>query len=420
MTDEVRGPIVPGVRLSRYVATLDEIRNGQWQHQLSLCNVGVGTLLRPVLDDILNSESCTFESIIHYIVYYELIDLGFLIPVDIDNEEVYLSGVCPLRKTSSFFGYPFCSFDELPSNTVGVILGLPSHLGSPVGGAKNGPVLLRKASKRQFWRSGLIGDAFTLDGQMHPAAKHNWYDLGDISLHNLGLPDWLNSIELVVKSIPNSVLPVLIGGDHSFSYAAIKATKEKYNRPLCVIQFDHHLDVDLERVPSRDERWRMKSIDHSNFVSHLHAVHPDIYFLHIGSHHLQCAGIGKREAAVSYLRDLGEQVSNTRLLGMSNQDVLAMIPRGYDVYISFDVDVISVSEIRSTGNPAPFGLSLTRAVSLLKDIASKTRVVAFDLMEFGLPDQCIDANVEIEADRLAFLLAEVIGSLNLLSVEGSV
>ncbi|PHX40134.1 hypothetical protein AO263_35595 [Pseudomonas sp. NZIPFR-PS5] len=130
--------------------------------------------------------------------------------------------------------------------------------------------------------------------------------------------------------------------------------------------------------------------------------------------------MGKREAAVSYLRDLGEQVSNTRLLEMTNQDVLAMIPRDYNVYISFDVDVISSSEIRSTGNPAPFGLSLARALSLLKDIAANARVVAFDLMEFGLPDQCIDANVEMEADRLAFLLAEVIGSLNLSGMERSV
>lgn len=415
MTYEVQGPIVPKVRLSRYVASLEDVRDGQWLHQLSFCTVGVGPLLRPILDDILASRTFVFDSIIHYFVYYELVDLGFFVPVDVINEEAYLSRVCPLRKTSSFFNFPFSPLDELPNNAGGVVLGLPSHLGSSVAGAKTGPVLLRRASKRQFWRSGFIEDAFTLDGGMHPAIRRGWYDLGDINLHNMGLPDSLSSVESLIRRIPDGVLPVLVGGDHSLSYAAIKATKEKSNRPLCVILFDHHLDIDLERIPSIHESWRLRSIDHSNFVSHLHAVHPDIYFLHLGSHHLQCAGAGKREAAVNYLRGLGGQVSNTQLLGMSNQDVLRLIPRDYDVYISFDVDVISASEIRSTGHPALFGLSIARSVSLLKDIVDNSRIVAFDLMEFGLPDQCIDESVEIEADRLAFLLAEVIGGLNFLN-----
>ncbi|WLH37110.1 arginase family protein [Pseudomonas sp. FP2196] len=399
---------VPGVRLSRYVDPISSVEDGIWVNRFDHVSIGLGPLTISIIDDILGSSSFVFDSIAHYFVYYELVDVGFFIPLTVVDEDAYLSRLRPLKKSISFFNFPFCFHHDIPLDAQGVVLGLPCHAGSYTAGAANGPALLRKASRRHFWRTGNIDDAFTLDGAAHPAAELRWYDVGDMNLKGVTLATWLEYVESIVGGFPPNVIPLILGGDHSLSFASIKATKNKLQKPLCVIQFDHHLDIDLQGFSSGYNARYSKSIDHSNFVSHLHEFDPDIHFVHIGVNHYQCAGKGGRDVALKYLKGLGTQVSNLQMLNLSNERILKLIPPDHDVYISFDVDVISMLELRTTGNPAPLGISFGRAISLLVEVLDRYRVVGVDIMEFGYPDPFIDANSELEADRVAYVIAEIL------------
>lgn len=406
------GRAVSAVRLSRYIDPANRTEQSIWRNRYDNVCVGAGPLVAAIVDEILASKDFTFPSILHYIVYYELLDAGYLVPLTVSDEERYLSMLRPLKKGIAFFDFPFRFIHDLPRDTQAVIFGVPCHLGSYTGGANNGPVLLRKASKRHYWRSGSISDAFTLDGDVHPSTHLRWCDIGDISLKDAGSSTWRDCVESIIDSLPDKVIPVMLGGDHSFSYASIKAISRKSQRPLCVVQFDHHLDVDLTGPFDRDQPTFVKPINHSNFVSHVHELDPSIHFLQLGMDHYQCTDSGAREAALGYLKKIGRQVSNLRLADMSSGELLGLIPVEYDVYISFDVDVISMSEIRTTGNPAPLGISILKAISLLVDIVKNRRVVAMDIMEFGVVDQFVDVNAEAEADKLVCLLAQVLNDLS--------
>lgn len=410
---------VPAVRLSRYADPLNSVLDGIWVNRFDHVSIGLGPLTISIVDDILGSLNFVFDTIAHYFVYYELVDGGFFIPLSVVDEESYLSRLRPLKKSISLFNFPFCFYHDIPTDAQGVVLGLPCHAGSYTGGAANGPALLRKASKRHFWRTGNIDDAFTLDGAAHPVADLRWYDVGDMNLKGVTLATWLDYVESIVGGFPRNVIPLILGGDHSLSFASIKATRKKRAKPLCVIQFDHHLDIDLEGLSCGYDARYSKSIDHSNFVSHLHRFDPDIHFLHIGVNHYQCAGAGGREVALKYLNGLGAQVSNLQMINLSNTQVLDLIPPDHDVYISFDVDVVSMLELRTTGNPAPLGISFARAISLLVEVLKMYCVVGVDIMEFGNPDQFIDANSELEADRVAYVIAEILKHIVPLDQKGN-
>lgn len=71
-----------------------------------------------------------------------------------------------------------------------------------------------------------------------------------------------------------------------------------------------------------------------------------------------------------------------------------------DVYVSIDVDALDPSLVAGTGTPEPGGLSWWEALALLRAVAAKRRVVAFDVVEtIPLEGQAVS---EFVAARLTY------------------
>ena len=84
------------------------------------------------------------------------------------------------------------------------------------------------------------------------------------------LPTCLESIQTLEEafreifrwSLGNRVSVISIGGDHSLTYAAVKALAEQCGHRVLLVQFDAHHDCG-------PDPFALEHLDHSNFVYHL-------------------------------------------------------------------------------------------------------------------------------------------------------
>lgn len=398
-------------KLSRYVDNPEDVRGGLWTSRYDGAKVGVGPRVKSIVSDLLSWNEETSLTPVHYIVLHELMDSGFLIPSDVEETERYFPIERQLRKSNPLFGARWATITQEFNEDCCVVFGVPRDLGSTTSGAANGPKLLRQASKRHAWRSGSFEDAFTIEGANHPALSIKLHDLGDLTLPRTNVDDYLLSVEQIVKSISHNAIPLMLGGDHCFTYAVIQALSSTRSEPIHLVQFDHHLDVDFYGPFSESGPRNLKPLNHSNFISHIKAANPDIKITQIGVDHYQCAEAGSSAQMLRHLDEIGQQFSNLQLLSLKNEEIIAEIDEAADVYISFDVDVIDGSQMSSTGNPAYFGVDYGRMLSIVRDLARSRNVIGLDIMEFGVPDQFMSLGVRREADKIALLMAEAISGI---------
>jgi len=395
-------------KLSRYVDHPDDVRGDLWTSRYDGAKVGVGPRVRSIVSDLLAWNEETSLTPVHYIVLHELMDSGFLIPADIEETERSFPIERQLRKSIPLFGAKWATVTQTFNEDCWVVFGVPSDLGSTTSGAANGPKLLRQASKRHAWRSGSFKDAFTVEGAEHPTLAMEIHDLGDLMLPRANIDDCLLSVEQIVRSLSHNAIPLMLGGDHCFTYAVVRELSSTRRRPIHLVQFDHHLDVDFYGPFSESGPRNLKPLNHSNFISHIKAVDPDIKITQIGVDHYQCAEVGSSAHMRRHLSEVGRQFSNLQLLSLKNEEIIAEIDEAADLYISFDVDVIDASQMSSTGNPAYFGVEYGRILSIVRDLARSRNVIGLDIMEFGVPDQFMSLGVQREADKVTLLMAEAI------------
>lgn len=192
----------------------------------------------------------------------------------------------------------------------------------------------------------------------------------------------------------------LVGGDHSTAYGLIRAVGERY-ADFGVLQIDAHCDL----------RPAYEGFEHSH-ASVMYNVLRDVPQLS----RLTQVGVrefgrteydsAREDARVEMFCD--QELSRARAEGATWREqcdrIVATLPG--DVYVSFDIDGLSVECCPHTGTPVPGGLSFNEAAYLLGRIVdSGRRIVGFDLVEV-VPDidDKIDASI---AARLLFKLCSV-------------
>ncbi len=169
----------------------------------------------------------------------------------------------------------------------------------------------------------------------------------------------------------------LVGGDHSTPYGAIAAVASS-NEEFGVLHIDAHCD--LRRAYEGFE------YSHASVMYNVLESIPQVTSL------VQVGVRDFSQGEVEYAQSWGDRVwqfsdhslYHNSFEGMTWREqchqIVNKLPQR--VYISFDIDGLSIELTPSTGTPVPGGLSFNQALYLLEQVTESGReVIGFDLVE---------------------------------------
>jgi len=200
-------------------------------------------------------------------------------------------------------------------------------------------------------------------------------DALDLKIHDAGdipqtpnINEALNGISKIVSEIVKmGKKPIMIGGEHTVTYGAIKALKKP------IIIFDAHMDL-------RDE--------YPYGVKMSHATVSRRIADEIGAENVSIIGVRATcKDEIEYARRVGlKYKTSIEVMESSAKDLMKEIKiNGNEVWISIDMDVLDPSIAPGVGNPEPEGISVTKLLDILQWIVMNKKVVGFDLVEVSPP-----------------------------------
>jgi len=207
--------------------------------------------------------------------------------------------------------------------------------------------------------------------------------------------------EAVSEIIEAGTLPIIMGGDHSITFAAFQALHEHVNGKIGLIQFDTHFDcADTyggERISNCTPIKRiaeLKKVDPQNIVQIGIRGLLNPRQLKINAEEL---GI-KTFYMWDILRDGIEKVT---------REAVRIAKNGTDaLYVTVDIDVLDAAYAPATSSPSPGGLTSRQLIEAVR-IVGKAGVSAFDLAEVLGPHG--DVN-NITARVAANIILEMLGA----------
>lgn len=258
------------------------------------------------------------------------------------------------------------------------VFGVPFSVGTrsetaPVLDQQNGPLAIRRAFKRLFANFDIESD---------------FDDLGDIQAGS--------SVGSVLQSVENHVLeirsggfsPVMLGGSHTSSLAALRAIS-KLNPDFSLVYFDTHPDV----MPRNQ-------IDYGSFVFHAFqegVLDPKRVFF-VGLRQVENPEWKViREYNIPYFHALDFE-------RLSAQGVLAQIKERLEppYYLSIDLDVLDPAEAPGVTTPFPGGLSARELLFLTSELC-KSEVIGLDIVELSPLNDRNEETAAIAASLLSRL-----------------
>lgn len=270
----------------------------------------------------------------------------------------------PITGIASFAKYPICTdLDALDDADV-CVMGIPYDMGAPyLSGAKFGPRRIREVSCHYGRGDAGFWDPERLEQYL--AAPVKIVDGGDVDMDPMEYRNTFDNVEEAVrKIISKGALPVMMGGDHSVTIPIARAL-DMYE-DLCIVQFDAHLDFGM-RINTNGSPMRMVS-QMPHFTK----------MCQIGMRGLGSNTREDFQAAYDY----GSVVIPARkALEMGAQEVLKMIPKAKNYYVTIDIDGYDMNTAPGVGSPSPGGLNYVFETDVLEGIAKMGNVVGFDLVE---------------------------------------
>lgn len=171
-------------------------------------------------------------------------------------------------------------------------------------------------------------------------------------------------------------ISVIVGGDHSTPFGAIKAYAEKYPN-LGVLHFDAHSDTRIAYMGFQNSH---ASIMH-NVMEKISGVSK---LVQVGIRDFceqEFTYTQKNKKVEVYF----DQILAKRKMSGENfqkiaKEIIAHLPE--HVYISFDIDGLDPRFCPNTGTPVPGGLEYSEVVFIINEIVSSgKKLVGFDLVE---------------------------------------
>lgn len=157
---------------------------------------------------------------------------------------------------------------------------------------------------------------------------------------------------------------VTIGGEHSISFAPIKAHSERYPN-LIVLQFDAHADL---QKAYENNPW-----SHASVMARVKEL-PGVQ---------KIVSVGIRSMSIEESNEIDPSCTFFAHEIDAQDDLIDQILEKLDapVYISFDLDAFDSSLMPSTGTPEPGGLFWNQALKILKAVAKHKKIVGLDVVE---------------------------------------
>lgn len=287
-----------------------------------------------------------------------------------NTEEIIYYGI------HTFMAAPFISLNEIGNYDVAV-LGEPLDYGASFRqGARFAPADIRKYS---FW-DRVDGTSFVEfeTGKQFISNKLKIADLGDINVWPGDGNKNIKEMVKTVKSIRQKTFPLILGGDHSVTYANYLGCYEALGGNLeewGVIHFDAHADVE-------DNYLNFPEIWHGNFFRKL--IEKKVL---LGKN---MVSIGLRDIVPKiwwdYIQKNGINVitasdfNKTDVVDIVKRISKYLLPRCSKIFITLDIDSIDGSSAPGAGTPKPGGLKAEKLISLMRHL-DKFPIKGMDLVE---------------------------------------
>ncbi|WP_426625404.1 arginase family protein [Leifsonia sp. McL0607] len=281
------------------------------------------------------------------------------------------------------------------------LIGVPSSLGSAYAGTENGPYFLRTASRRYTWGHE-SGRVLTAEGRRDPL--RGVVDLGDLDVSHGSLDQLTLDISTLVSELPRTVIPVVIGGDHSVTEGVVRGIVERGCAPFRVLQFDQHLDLQLWPAAT-DEL--LDPLFNTNVMSRVGAVLGEQSIVHVGVDPFVVVD-GEPRDNEQWFRWSRTIVSADSGALRSDAEFLDVVGAGIPTYISVDLDVLDSVYLSSTAYPNHSGMSPNQLVHLIGLVVRHNPIVGLDVVEFGAPAAARDPKTLADATRAADVLLHVL------------
>lgn len=285
---------------------------------------------------------------------------------------------------ASLFAWPRSDL-RAPESGVMEVIGVPSDFGNAyVSGTRLGPAAIRRASL----------------GVASPQASG--IDHGDVQVFDGA--DWADVIQRVRDAVKDVVqrggCPLVLGGDHAVSYAAV-STLAEYG-PLDIVWFDAHTDF----CPWAATDWH----NHKQVLRRIASL-PNVERLLVVGHR-----------GITYF-DESSQSPKLDVVGIPSCGQITSLPPSWlcgerPVYLSIDIDVLDPCAAPGTGHPVPGGLETGALCDLVRQVAARRNIVGADLMEVN-PTLDIEAKTSDAAARVLAVLVDAIASHASHAAEGA-
>lgn len=227
------------------------------------------------------------------------------------------------------------------------VVGAPTDLGNPIArGAAKGPAAIRKASR-------LLAPP--------RVAGCDWGDVEGLA----NLARYLERLAETTKEIRDRGLcPLFLGGDHSISYAPVSVLQAAGD--LCLVWIDAHTDF---------SPWPGTAFhDHKQVLRRLSKLHGVRRIVQIGYRGIT---VGDERS----LCDRAVVVTSSRARGLTEADLLALVPKELPCYVSVDIDAVDPFLAPGTGAPVPDGLHPLHLRRILRTLVRNRRLAGLDVVE---------------------------------------
>lgn len=210
-------------------------------------------------------------------------------------------------------------------------------------------------------------------------------DLVRISIHDTGDLDLAPGVKPALDRVYQYTkllgiqekFPVMLGGEHSLTLAAVKGLLASYpdsedGAPFGMIVLDAHLDY---RNDYENEKYSHACVTRRlTELLGVENVIPIGIRSMSGQEHHEARGSGLKYYDVAMVNEMGLQL----LL----EDVKDLLPQGR-YYLSIDMDVVDPAHAPGVGNPEPYGLSPAQVRECIEILSPD--LIGFDIMEVSPP-----------------------------------
>lgn len=278
-------------------------------------------------------------------------------------EQIDFSTVPRFASAPTFAGLP--RLDQVSDYEVGII-GIPFDSGVTFRpGARFGPEAIRNASR--------LIRPYHVELDSYPFRTHQVADLGNIAVTPFSIDTAVSAMTRGLdEASERSQRLVVLGGDHTVAYPALKSLHRKHG-PIAVVHFDAHLDT-----------WG------PYFGANVHHGAPFRIAFEEGLLDPEgCMHVGVRgsvygpednldDDAVGFQRIRASEFIGTGLDGIVEQIRRRVGDR--PLYVSVDIDVLDPAFAPGTGTPEPGGLASRELLYMLRGLAG-LNLVGADIVE---------------------------------------